>query len=51
MAKTAKAKNIKKLILFHFNPLDTSDDPARLHEATEHFENVVQAKDMMEIEF
>lgn len=50
LALASKA-NAKKLVLFHLNPLDTSDDPARLREATEHFENVVQAKDMMEIEF
>lgn len=47
----AKQANVKQVALYHFNPLDTSDDPARLSESREHFENVVQAKDMMEIEF
>lgn len=49
-ALATKAK-VKKLALFHFNPLDAAADPAQVDKAENKFNNTVLAEDLMEIEF
>lgn len=51
VAVLAQKTNVKKLVLFHFNPLDTSDDPTHQEEAKVKFPGVIIAQDLMEIEF
>ncbi|MBW3598350.1 MAG: metal-dependent hydrolase [Planctomycetes bacterium] len=51
VAQTAKAAEVGRLVLTHFNPLDTTDDPAGLDVARAIFPNTELATDGLEIEF
>lgn len=49
--RLAKQGNVKKLALFHFNPLDGADDPSHMEDANERFLGAIVAQDLMEVEF
>lgn len=51
VAALAQKTNVKKLALFHFNPLDASQDPTHQDEASVKFPGVIIAQDLMEIKF
>lgn len=50
VSRIAKRAEVKKLALFHFNPLDESEDPSHQSDAALSFPGVVIARDLMEIE-
>lgn len=49
VTRLAKKAGVRKLVLTHFNPLDTSEDPTHQTEAEETFPGTIIAKDFMEI--
>lgn len=49
VAALAKDSGVKKLVLFHFNPLDDGKESSYLSEAQLHFPDVIIAQDLMEI--
>lgn len=51
VAAVAKAAGVKRLVLIHFNPLDTSDDPIELAAARAIFPDTEVGFDGMEVEF
>lgn len=51
VARLANKANVKKLLLTHFNPLDTSEDPTHQDKAEEVFPRTIIAKDNTKIVF
>lgn len=51
VARIAKRAQVKKLVLTHFDPIETVEDPTYQNEAKEVFHNTIIARDNMEISF
>ena len=51
VAEVAKKTGVRRLVLVHFNPLATEDDPIGLETARAIFPNTELGEDLMEVEF
>ena len=51
VAEVARQAGVKRLVLVHFDPVSTADDPIGLDKARAIFLNTVLGEDRMELEF
>jgi ribonuclease BN (tRNA processing enzyme) len=51
VAEVAKQAGVKRLVLVHFDPVSTADDPIGLDTARAIFPNTILGEDRMELEF
>jgi ribonuclease Z len=51
VAQVARQAGVKRLVMVHFNPLSTADDPVGLDVARAIFPNTILGEDRMELEF
>jgi ribonuclease Z len=51
VAEVARAAGVKRMVLVHFDPASTADDPISLDTARAIFPNAILGEDLMELEF